>query len=104
DAASAPLKISGGSPASSQVGSFRIVPSSARVTFLRDEGSGFELFETRLDGGGEPERRSSAMVAGGDVLSFQLDAKGRAYYLADQEFDGSPELFLSLQRERDLTR
>lgn len=105
DGAAAPLRISGAAPATSLMRSFRITPDSRHVYFLRDGGAGFELFRTRADGTVPPERRSSPTVAGGNVLSFQLDATGAlATYLADQNFDGSPELFMSVLRARDHVR
>jgi Tol biopolymer transport system component len=105
DGSSAPVRISGPSVGPSQVGAFQIAPSSALVHFLFDTGSGFELLRTRIDGDGAPEHESSPLIPGGNVLEFQLDASGvRAYYLADQEFDENPELYLGLVRPRDRVR
>ena len=70
--------------------------AGGRVVFVADaDGTGMlELFQVPVAGGVPPVQLSGAMVAGGDVSSFQLTPDGtRALFLADMLVDGRVELF-----------
>jgi len=84
-------------PIGGDVLQYRLDPGGNAVVFRADMETDevFELFVSRLAPGGIALTKLSApMVAGGDVLTFQLTSDGRhAVYLADQEHDAAVELY-----------
>lgn len=78
----------------------RFSPDGERVVF---RGAQFahevvELWSAPVDGSAAPVRLNTLPVPGGDVLgglrsNFDLTADGNVVYLADQDVNGTPELF-----------
>lgn len=94
------LKCSGTLPAGGDVQSFRWAPGLGATTlaFLADlttDGVA-ELHVAPGNVAGTPIRRSGTLVAGGNVQDFFWSPIGGALgYLADQDVDGTPELFVA---------
>jgi dipeptidyl aminopeptidase/acylaminoacyl peptidase len=81
---------------------YAISPDSSRVVFVGDFeiDETLELWSARIEGGTPAAKLSGPMVAGGDVGTFtstddlRITADSRSVvYLADQETDGTVELF-----------
>jgi Tol biopolymer transport system component len=81
-----------------QVGRFEISADSRSVVY-RDQHAGLpdELFRVPLTLAPDPDppttRLNGPVVAGGDVIEFQLAPNGKVLYRADQERDGQYELY-----------
>lgn len=67
------------------------------IVYLADQllNETYELFSVPLDGSQTITRLNGALVAGGDVWSFELGPTGDILYLADEEHDDVRELYLT---------
>jgi Tol biopolymer transport system component len=75
-----------------------LTPDGEHILYMADQlvSGTYELFSVPLDGSQVSTRLNGPLVAGGDVLSFQLGATGDVLYLADEEHDEVRELFYTL--------
>ena len=93
DGSAAPVRLDGDPVAGGGVRSFQITPDGARVVYRADQlvlGQ-HELFHVPIEGG-LAIQLSGSMVAGGDVLRFEV-VPASVVFLADRLTDGVEELF-----------